>query len=159
MALGHLLKGAGARAQVLTARDMVGLYFYRSLPEMARGMEKNSLVLGHYSLVRLLLACATHAALELGPLAVLVMAALRGPASLIPWSLGLAVLAVGIALVVNRWAGRPLLPAALQPLGAALLAVLMLRAGLVTTWRGGVIWRGTVYPLDVLRAGMRLRLR
>jgi hypothetical protein len=37
------------------------------------------------------------------------------------------------------------------PVAAALVLYAMLRSTLVTLLRGGVVWRGTFYPLDELR--------
>jgi hypothetical protein len=36
--------------------------------------------------------------------------------------------------------------------------VLMLRAGVLGTIRGGVWWRGTFYPSSLLRKGRRVRI-
>ena len=42
----------------------------------------------------------------------------------------------------------------LHPVSATLFAYTMLRSTLLTLKRGGVIWRGTFYPLDELRKGL-----
>ena len=42
----------------------------------------------------------------------------------------------------------------LHPVGAALFVYTMLRSMALTLWRGGVVWRGTFYPLEELRRGM-----
>ena len=41
-----------------------------------------------------------------------------------------------------------------HPIGAAVFIYMILRAMIGTLWRGGIIWRGTFYPLDELRKGM-----
>jgi hypothetical protein len=43
---------------------------------------------------------------------------------------------------------------ALHPIGAALFVYTMLRSMTQTLRRGGVLWRGTFYPLEELRKGM-----
>jgi len=68
----------------------------------------------------------------------------------------MVVFAVGCAGLTNRAAGRGVFPSLLTPIGATLLAVTMLRAGIVTWRRGGIVWRGTLYPLEALKAGARL---
>jgi hypothetical protein len=35
---------------------------------------------------------------------------------------------------------------------------MVIRAGVLGAWRGGVVWRGTLYPNALLRAGRRVRL-
>jgi hypothetical protein len=47
---------------------------------------------------------------------------------------------------------EPVLPALLAPFGFAMLAVVLLNSMLVTLRNGGVVWRGTLYPLNELRA-------
>jgi len=59
-------------------------------------------------------------------------------------------------VVLHRWTGFPLLPALVFPLAAPVGALLLLRAGWLGMWRGGVLWRGTLYPGKALRRGSRL---
>jgi hypothetical protein len=40
------------------------------------------------------------------------------------------------------------------PLGALILAYMLLRSTLVTLRQGGIIWRDTFYPLEELRRGL-----
>ena len=47
----------------------------------------------------------------------------------------------------SRWYGLT------HPLGALIFVYMLLRSTVVTLWRGGVVWRGTFYPLDELRRG------
>jgi hypothetical protein len=35
--------------------------------------------------------------------------------------------------------------------------VIMVRTAILGYYRGGVVWRGTLYSTDTLRAGMKLR--
>jgi hypothetical protein len=41
-----------------------------------------------------------------------------------------------------------------NPLGALLFAYMLLRSTVVTLWQGGIVWRGTFYPLDELKRGL-----
>jgi len=41
-----------------------------------------------------------------------------------------------------------------HPLGAMLFSYMLARSTVVTLWHGGVIWRGTFYPLEELRRGV-----
>jgi hypothetical protein len=42
----------------------------------------------------------------------------------------------------------------LHPIGATLFVYILLRSMILTLARGGVVWRGTFYPLEDLRKGM-----
>jgi len=41
-----------------------------------------------------------------------------------------------------------------HPLGAAVFGYMLLRSTVVTLRQGGVVWRGTFYPLEKLRRGL-----
>ena len=75
------------------------------------------------------------------------------------WS-GVAMLAaaVGSSVILARWSKSRLLPALLFPFAAIVAAGIMLRSGWLGYRRGGVVWRGTLYPKDQLLAGRRLKI-
>lgn len=62
-----------------------------------------------------------------------------------------------VALVFARYArgrgrsGVPVPYAALHPFGVGVLIYAMLRSAATTLARGGIEWRGTFYPLDLLK--------
>ena len=49
---------------------------------------------------------------------------------------------------------EPALYGLTHPIGAAIFIYMSLRATIETLFRGGIIWRGTFYPLKELRKGM-----
>ena len=75
------------------------------------------------------------------------------------WS-GVAMLAaaIGSSVILARWSRSRLLPALLFPLAALLAGGILLRSGWLGYRRGGILWRGTLYPKDQLIAGRRLRI-
>ncbi len=105
-----------------------------------------------FSFGRVLLKSLCLGALELAPFLPL------GPG--LP-ALGIAGVAIALAaqLIVARWARRPLLPALFIPLAALLGGAISARAGWLALRRGGLMWRGKLYPLTQLRAGSRVHLR
>ena len=152
MALGQMLKRSGARSAVANGRGLVGLRLYRTWREMARSVEKGTTAF-EFSLTKGLVASAVLLLLELAPVLAL---ALGGGA--LPRALGAAGLAlsVGSALVVNRFMGHATLPSLLAPLGAVAMTLLAARGVVVGAVRGGVTWRGQLYPAKALLAGRRL---
>ena len=70
-----------------------------------------------------------------------------------------------LAWVAMAWPGRPVpgifpLASLFFPVGAVIFALAMLRSAAATLRRGGVTWRGTLYPLAELRAArVRSRVR
>src|ERR1700687_602408 len=119
-------------------------------------MEKNSFaILGRYRMGWLLVSCGLILLLSHGPLAGLFLAKavrLRRLCAVTPVAGMLA------SMRFNHWAGRSLLPVLLFPLGTLLMVAMALRAGILTVRRGGVVWRGTLYPTEQLRANMRLEV-
>lgn len=157
VALGQMLKRqAGARAAVANGRGMVRVLWYGSVREMASGAEKNGFALAGRYRVGILLAAGSFTYLvALAPLLALLPLG-------VPWLRPLAVadLAVttGLAMAINRWVRAPLLPALLWIPGSLLLTSMVLRSGWLAVRRNGVAWRGTLYPLDALRAGQRITI-
>ncbi|MBV9610328.1 MAG: glycosyl transferase, partial [Acidobacteria bacterium] len=43
-----------------------------------------------------------------------------------------------------------------HPIASILFAYILLRSMLLTFHHGGVMWRGTLYPLDQLKSGMAI---
>lgn len=153
--LGQMLKQHGVKSSVANGRGLVRLHWYRSVPEMARGAEKNAFAaLGRYSFTRLIAFATAYMFLECAPWLALLPLGVPGLRAA-----GLAALvAAGFAIVVFcRWLRRPVLPGLLFPVGAAIFAYAMLRSGYYAWKRGGLLWRGTLYPIHRLRAEARLR--
>jgi hypothetical protein len=158
MGVGLLMKSSGARCGVAAAFDGVGLRWYHSLADAVRGAEKAWSSVCRFSLARSAVLAAANLLFELAPVACLVPLAF--PSLRAVGLAGLAVTAAALAagLALARWARAPALPALLAPLAAPLIPYALLRAALLGIRRGGVLWRGTLYPTAQLRQGMRVRL-
>jgi hypothetical protein len=153
--LGQMLKRSGVRSSLALGRDLVGLHWYRSVGDMVRGTEKNAFAaIGHYSHLRTIGVVAGYLVTEWSPLV-----------ALLPlWPLavnilgGLSLIAAITAIVaMMRWMRRPILPALIFPAGALIFAFAVLRSGVLALVRGGLLWRGTLYPTSELRNGQRYR--
>lgn len=150
--LGRLLKASGARQGAAMARRCVWLRWYPSLGAMARGLEKGLFAhAGECRPVRLLGIALLLLLLDLAPWLALLLP--HGAAWL---TVAGGVVAAGLLLggaLGERWAGRRAWVGLLQPLGGACMAWIVARAAVAGARRGGVLWRGTLYPSEVLRAG------
>ena len=151
--LGYLMKRSGGRSTLVNACGFIGLHWYRSLAEMARGVEKAYATIANCSLLRMVAICLVLVAMETSAwtsLATLGTPGLRwvGVATFLLW--------LASVLTILRWARRPILPGLLSPLAILLGTAITLRAGWLGFRRGGVIWRGTLYPSKLLREGRRV---
>jgi len=151
-ALAYLLKAYGARGTVINGSGGVSLCWYRSLGAFTRGLEKNGFAAARYNLPALAAACLFLILLDWAPLL-----ALAQPA--VPWlrAAGAAALTVqvGVSVVVARWTRGRILPALLSPLAVLVMSFALLRSAALTLRRGEIVWRGTEYPLSLLREFMR----
>lgn len=153
--LALLIKRAGGRAAFAVARDHISVRWYGDLPAMMRGLEKNAFaVICRFSVVRLVFLVAVLLTSAIAPTVGLFVGPwwLRALAA-VAWA-GMVASAVG----ARRYARLPMAALLAFPLGELLLALMMVRSAARTLCDGGVVWRGTLYPLAALRAGQRVRL-
>ena len=115
MGLGMMLKQSGARCRVVNGRGLLGLHWYHTLKEAARGAEKGYASVARCSLARVVAFCLSLVAMEWAPLAALGNWRVSG----LRWA-GLAMLAaaVGSHAILARWSKARLLPGLFFPLAA-----------------------------------------
>ena len=74
------------------------------------------------------------------------------------WARAFDAVAVGLPLIIAGGAALqfdvPVLYAVTYPIGALIFAWMMVRSAIVTLWQGGIVWRGTFYPLEELKRGV-----
>ena len=161
VALGQMMKQSGASCAAVSACEHVGLYFYRSLPEAMRGVEKSSLVAFRYSYTLLTLGSLTHLWLELSPIAMFAYGCLAAPSNVRTAALIMGVATVSLAVVTSAlcasWARVRPLPAVLFPIGVVLGVGAIARGAALAMWRRGHHWRGVIYDTRQLRENDRLR--
>jgi glycosyltransferase involved in cell wall biosynthesis len=149
MKLGKLVKAGGYRSQVALVQDEVRVRWHAGLSNLVRGTTKNFFAASGFRL--------GFVSLQLFGL--FVMSVL--PWIALPWANGLgrilAATSVATAVAAHAAVARELrvspLYALTHPVGALIFAWMVLRSTIVTLWQGGVIWRGTFYPLAELRRG------
>jgi len=160
LALGLLLKRSGARCAAVNASALLDLRFYGTLRELAASVEKGAYaIVGRFSLLRLLALSAAMPLLELAPFVGLIWWLLAGGAGWWPAAIGAVGLAAALATsaAIAGWFRLPWRTVALFWLGAPVVSALSVRSGLIGRRRGGISWRGTFYPAELLEQGMRAR--
>ena len=145
--LGKVIKQAGYRQEFFNATEFVFVPWYSTFWQMTVGLEKNSFAVFQYRLT-LLLACSLMLLFVPGWPFIAVWLT-QGTARWI--HLASAITMLLLMLLVSR--GLKFSPACvlLFPLVLPLFCWIAWRAAFLCLWRGGIQWRGTLYPLGDLR--------
>jgi glycosyltransferase involved in cell wall biosynthesis len=150
MKLGKIAKMAGFRSGVAVATNYISVAWHLGLSNLVRGVEKNFFAGAQFRVSVALLQIIGLLAMNVLPFAGLLFG--HG------WTRIFAAISVligvcfhlGVDVVMDV---SPLYCLTL-PLGAAIFAYMILRSTIVTLRQGGIVWRGTFYPLDELRRGL-----
>ena len=149
MKLGKLVKFAGFRSGLAVAQDAVIVEWHLGLGNLIRGLEKNFFAAAQYSPT-----IATGQILSLLIFNVLPFAGLLFGHG---WVRIFSAIAVLIAVCFHAGVDIVMRVSPLYcftlPIGAILFAFILFRSTVVTLRQGGIVWRGTFYPLDELRRG------
>jgi hypothetical protein len=152
LALGRRVKQAGLRQRVATAPGMVCVHWAAGVRGIVEGMTKNLFAVFRFRPELLLGAAAWLVFFCIVPVGFLAQRATLVPGILTFGAIG------GLYVLWSRTSRISWMYALLFPVGAAVVVYSMLRSMAITVVRGGVVWRGTFYPLKELRrqAGLRL---
>jgi glycosyltransferase involved in cell wall biosynthesis len=150
MKLGKIVKLAGFRSGVAVAQDYVAVRWHAGAGNLIRGVTKNFFAGVSFSLWQAGVSILGILLMNVFPFVALPF--LHG------WALGLAMVSVVIALLFHAGVDVVMrvspLYAFTHPLGAVILAYMLLRSAVVTLRQGGIFWRGTFYKLEDLKRGM-----
>jgi cellulose synthase/poly-beta-1,6-N-acetylglucosamine synthase-like glycosyltransferase len=150
MKLGKLVKEAGIRSGVAKAGDAVSVHWHAGVGNIIRGTTKNFFATSGFKLW----LTSLHI---LGLLLMFVV-----PVAALPfvhgWARAFAVIAIVLPLIAEigvaiEFESQPLY-ALTYPIGALIFVWMILRSMIVTLWQGGIVWRGTFYPLEELKRGV-----
>jgi hypothetical protein len=150
MKLGKLVKDGGFRSGAARAGDAVSVHWHAGVRNMIRGTTKNFFAVSGFKvwvacvqIFCVLLTCVFPAA---------ALAFAHG------WARVFDAIAIVLPLIIAGGAAlyfeAPVLYAVTYPVGALIFAWMMARSAIVTLWQGGIVWRGTFYPLDELKRGV-----
>ena len=153
LCLGEMLKACGSRQYILHARGTMSVQFHASVADSFKSAERATYTsIGNFSLPRLAAMSLIVLLVELSWLISLALARSWFTAGVALAALGFAIAAM---IVSNRFHGRSSWNLFLTPVTTLLVALSILRAGVLGAVRGGIVWRGTFYPNAKLRAGRR----
>ena len=150
MKLGKIVKNAGHAQRNVYGADLISLRWAKGAMGMVNNLTKNFFALLSFQAWRLLLFAFALAFLNIMPFVGIWLA--HGWARL-PYALALSSI-FGIYVGMSWESDIPAYYFVLHPIGAAIFIYILLRSMTLTLTRGGVVWRGTFYPLEDLRKGM-----
>ena len=145
LGMGRRIKRAGLRQRVAFGRGLVSLHWAAGVPGLMNVLTKNIFAAVNFHPALLLGAC-----LWLMAFCILPFFALWIPGFAVPSAIAIGSLAWGYYLL-GRTSGLSAWNILGAPFAAAILVFTLLRSMFVTLRQGGVIWRGTFYPLATLR--------
>ncbi|TFE03155.1 glycosyltransferase [Jeotgalibacillus salarius] len=146
--LGMLVKRHGLSQRMATAKTMLRVEWYPTLKEALKGLEKNAFAGLHYSYTFTFAAMTGVFISQVLPFIAVFHSDFY--TSAMAWVVITAIMAVYIPLTrklttYSSW------HAVLFPVSAILFIFAVIRAAMLTLIRGGVKWRGTIYPIKELK--------
>ncbi len=150
MKLGKVIKNAGFRQRVVFGDNLIEIRWARGARGVVNNLTKNFFAVMSFQIWRALLGCAAMAVLNLLPFVGVLLAPgwARAPYALALGSIFLLYTGLWRQVEIHPWYFL------LHPVSTLLFIYTMLRSMIFTLWRGGVEWRGTLYPLEELRRGL-----
>ena len=150
MKLGKVVKNAGYRQRNVFGEDLISLRWVKGTFGIVENLTKNFFALLSFQWPRTVASIIALAFLNLGPFVGVWMA--HGWARL-PY-------AVALASIFSIYLGMSSLSDVrpyyflLHPVSTCVVTYTIARSMVLTMWQGGIVWRGTKYPLEELRKGM-----
>lgn len=150
MKLGKVVKNAGYKQRVVFGEDLISIRWAKGAMGVVNNLTKNFFAILSFQWWRALLSCFGLAFLNLGPFLGVWLE--HGWARL-PYLVALLCMFM-IYVGMSLKSSIPPYYFVLHPISTALFLYITLRSTYLTLGRGGVVWRGTFYPLEELRRGM-----
>jgi glycosyltransferase involved in cell wall biosynthesis len=150
MKLGKVVKNSGFAQRNVFGGDLISIRWARGAMGMVNNLTKNFFAVLSFQLWRTVISTFGLAFLNYGPFLGIYFA--HGWAR-VPYAIALVSM---FFIYVGMWRRSAVPPyyLLLHPVSTTLFIYTLLRSTLLTLWNGGIVWRGTKYPLDELRKGM-----
>jgi hypothetical protein len=150
MKLGKIVKTAGFAQRNVFGDNLISLRWAHGAMGMVQNLTKNFFAIMSFQWWRAVLSAIVLAFLNLMPF---VGTLLPLGWARVPYAIALVSM-FGIYVGMSWKSDIPPYYFVLHPISTGLFVYTMLRSMALTLGRGGVIWRGTFYPLEELRKGM-----
>lgn len=150
MKLGKVVKEAGYAQRCVFGRGLLSIRWAKGAMGVVENLTKNMFAIMSFQWWRAVASAFALAFLNLMPFAGVVLAHSWGR---LPYAVALASM-FGIYVGMSWMSDVPAYYFALHPLSSTLFVYILLRSMVLTLGRGGVVWRGTFYPLEELRRGL-----
>jgi len=150
MKLGKVIKNGGFAQRNVFGEDLISIRWAKGALGVVDNLTKNFFAVLSFQWWRAVLSAIGLLFLNLGPFLGIWIA--HG------WQrLPLAVALVSMFLIYVGMSIRSRIPPyyfVLHPIATVMFVYTLLRSTVLTLWNGGVVWRGTKYPLEELRKGL-----
>ena len=150
MKLGKVVKNGGYAQRNVFGRGLLSIRWAKSAMGVVENLTKNMFAVMSFQWWRALGSAFALVFLNLMPFAGTALA--HGWAR-VPYVIALLSM-FGIYVGMSRMSDVPAYYFLLHPVSSTLYVYLVLRSMALTLLQGGVVWRGTFYPLEELRKGM-----
>jgi glycosyltransferase involved in cell wall biosynthesis len=150
MKLGKLIKNAGYAQRNVFGEHLISIHWVRGTFGIVRNLTKNFFALLSFQWPRTVGSIIALIFLNLGPFVGIFFA--HGWARL-PYAVALASI-FGIYYGMSRLSDVAPYYFLLHPVSSILVIYTVARSMVLTMRQGGIVWRGTKYPLEELRRGM-----
>jgi glycosyltransferase involved in cell wall biosynthesis len=150
MKLGKVVKNAGYLQRNVFGEDLISLRWVKGTFGIVDNLTKNFFALLSFQWPRTVASIFALAFLNLGPFVGVLMA--HGWARL-PYLVALVSI-FGIYWGMSKLSDVRPYYFLLHPVSACVVIYTIARSMVLTMWQGGIVWRGTKYPLEDLRKGM-----
>ena len=150
MKLGKVIKQAGFAQRNVFGEDLISIHWAKGALGIVNNLTKNFFAVLSFQWWRAVFSCVGLAFLNLVPFV--------GTIFVHGWSrLPYVIALVSMFLIYAGMSRRSAIPPyyfVLHPVSTTLFSYTVLQSMLLTYRQGGVIWRGTLYPLEELKKGL-----